>query len=167
MVNLWWCFPLLFSLPLLQHSSLTQLPLPLSFSRGSSQDQAIVADRRRVGSINRNWTNYKADVPQNDGGRTLFCVVLLWVCLWLSCFSDSVWLSPSLLHHGFSSNMFITIFFKHQAMLSHCYLCHNVIACAHVHTRSRVWLLARSQPTFLNKPRCVSLTDSLETDCGI
>lgn len=37
----------------------------------ASQDQAINADRRRVGSINRNWTNYKADVPLYAGGNAL------------------------------------------------------------------------------------------------
>lgn len=69
MVNLWWCFSLPFFLPLLPHSSLCLSPW--FFSAVASQDQAIVADRRRVGSINRNWTNYKADVPLYDGGRTL------------------------------------------------------------------------------------------------
>lgn len=75
MVNLWWCF----SLPVLSPSSTEQLPhtapshssLSLFLSAVASQDRAIVADRRRVGSINRNWTNYKADVPLYDGGRTL------------------------------------------------------------------------------------------------
>lgn len=59
---------MLFS-PLLSPPANTQFSL--SFSAVASQDQAIVADRRRVGSINRNWTNYKADVPLYDGGRAL------------------------------------------------------------------------------------------------
>lgn len=66
MVNLWLCFSLPFCLPLLPHSS-HSLALPAV----ASQDQAFIADRRRVGSINRNWTNYKADVPLYDDGRTL------------------------------------------------------------------------------------------------
>lgn len=68
MVNLWWCFSLLFCHPY-EHTALSQGFLV--FSAVASQDRAIVADRRRVGSINRNWTNYKADVPLYDGGRTL------------------------------------------------------------------------------------------------
>lgn len=45
--------------------------LSLLLSAVASQDRATVADRRRVGSINRNWTNYEADVPLYGGGRTL------------------------------------------------------------------------------------------------
>lgn len=49
----------------------TALSLSLFLSAVASQDQAITADRRRVGSINRNWTNYEADVPMYEGGGTV------------------------------------------------------------------------------------------------
>lgn len=45
-----------------------------------------------------------------------------------------------------------------------CYLHHNTITCTHLHTSSR--LLARSQPTFLNKLCRLGLIDSPVTICG-
>lgn len=72
MVNLWRCCSLPFCLLPLAHSSLTHSSHSLFLSAVASQDRAIVADRRRVGSINRYRTNYKADVPLYDGGRTLW-----------------------------------------------------------------------------------------------
>lgn len=112
-VNLWLCFSLLLCLPLLLHSSLSAV---------ASQDWA---DRRRVGSINRNWTNYKADVPLYDGGRTqlgdgvsvvlllslsaqrLLSVVLLFIFVpvFSSTVSLTVWISSSCFHRNVFNRM--------------------------------------------------------------
>lgn len=105
MVNLWLCFSLRFCLPLLPHTSLC-----LVLSAVASQDWA---DRRRVGSINRNWTNYKADVSplwwwENTAGwqgvcgsfttSLSSCSLLFYSlspCLPLTLVSMTVWVSSS------------------------------------------------------------------------
>lgn len=77
-VNLWWCFffssrsvSSCYGTAFSTSSVSLSLFLSLLLSAVASQDRATVADRRRVGSINRNWTNYEADVPLYGGGRTL------------------------------------------------------------------------------------------------
>ncbi len=118
-------------------SALSHSSLSLFLSAVASQDLAIVADRRRVRSINRYWTNYKADVPLYDGGRTLteggLSVVLSElllsvVLLFISKFAFDCLLSqtpsgflPSLCHHGAFFNQTpssLPFFLKHQAFFS-------------------------------------------------
>lgn len=157
--------------------------LPLFFLLWLSRDQAILADRRRVGSINRNWTNYKADVPLYDGGRelsgkgegvcgTFTLSELLFPVVWLSVsefvFVSFVWLPPafSFPHHDVinpTPPFFHTkkCFFIKMILLS--------ITSLHDHmcARTHKLMCMIAQPTFLNKSRRLSLIDSLVTDCGI
>lgn len=115
-----------------------------------SQDRAIVADRRRVGTINRYWTNYKADVPLYDGGRTLSRrrgSVVLSLSLWalvLCCFTLHLWVSLWLSLLWLLLPSFITFLIIH---LLHYYFflrntkqCFFVLAVNYVKT----WLHART-----------------------
>ena len=62
----------------------------------------------------------------------------------------------------------ITIFSEtpNNVFFPSCYLRHSMITCAHLHTSSRVWLLARSQQMLLNKLWRLGLTGSPVTVCG-
>lgn len=88
----------------------------------ASQDQAVAADRRRVGSINRNWTNYKADVLLYGGGRTVsgecrWYFHYLSLCAQVLCCLKAVFRRPRLSeslaplpHHHWFLNFFVTTF---------------------------------------------------------
>lgn len=97
MVNLWWWF--FFSCSVFYcHTAFSHYSL---LSAVAAQDQATAADRRRVGSINRNWTNYKADVllygsVRKVSGECLWYFHYLSLCACVFCFLKSAFRQPRL-----------------------------------------------------------------------